>query len=205
VRKSKKEIKAARKAANSRRFYRLHREELLQKEHERYMNDPEYREALRQRARKRYERFGKTRTGNTTRLWDVPRLMRLLVDGTDYLIYMYTTGNLAKCLGRSYAYVWGVEKSGVIPESTWYCRRGSRTVRLYTEDQVEAIARVYNLCFPDETKTNKWKGSRFRVLLLREYKKLKSGVDMEKYLSMGNGGRFEDGVVPDRLTLLIEE
>lgn len=174
------------KAERDRRRYVRHREEILQQKKERYANDEEFRTQVKRSARLRRERKlaatkGRDNIHRRVTLWQRPRLMSLMIDGQEYVVYMYTVRLLADRMNRTKQSIVKLEKQGHIPVPMWIDEHGTR---LYTEDQVAAIEKAHNYCLIHEKNVWRWKDSQFRVLVLHGYSKLVRGVDMERYFSM---------------------
>jgi len=133
-------------------------------------------------------------------LWQVPRLMKLTIQGSDYLVFMYTVRLLAERLNRTKQAVVKMERNEILPRPIWIDDKGTR---LYTEDQVAVIERAHNYCLVHEKNVWRWRDSQFTSFVLSGYSVLIQGVDMERYLAMQphDDGQVDsaqlDGVVLD--------
>ncbi len=123
-------------------YYQRHRGTIQKRRHQRYHEDSEYRETVREQSREyQRKRRATERTKNPVRRGpNEPSDFTIDVGGKDVLVHMYTTGMLAAALGRKAQTMRVWEKKGIIPPALYRSPQGAR---LYTEFQSIRIVNIF--------------------------------------------------------------
>jgi hypothetical protein len=127
------------------KYYEENREAVLDKKKERYKNDPEYRNKIKEASKARRQALAeeKKRLGiPRKKKGDSPLWFRIQVGNEEVPVRMYTVGQLAKRLGRKPQTIRVWESNGLIPEAMY---RNTAKDRLYTELQIKLILAAYDL------------------------------------------------------------
>lgn len=194
------------KKTRDKKRYAEKREDILNAKRTRYATDVEFREAVKLASRMRKARVAATGTSDNIHRrisqWDIPRLMRLTVDGQPYLMRMYTIRMLAAKLGKSKQSLHSLIGMGIIPHPIW---KISARVLLFTEDQIGAICRAHNACLVNEKTVQRWSDSQFGSMIRAEYRKLNQGIDMERYLATMDTTAQTEDQIDDAHQLTLDE
>lgn len=193
--RKKSENELARNREYQREYYEQNKEELLDKKKDRYRNDPEYREAMRVRDRRRYW-FGTRQQkrgellpeldfrdlepiGNITFKVDNPADKR---HGEEVEVPVFETPAIAAIINRDSEGVRRWLHRNVLPEPYW---RGDdvkenigkgRNPRLWTEDEVWILFDNRDLL---TRPSSKLRDSHFSVTVFAEYEKLVQGIESQ--------------------------
>ena len=157
------------------KYYKKHKDKLLELKRVRYENDPSYRNRVRNTSKHRYH--DKIRPNLDLRTLDKkreskmkPKEMLLTVNGENRVEIMYPIGELARRLDRATQTIRKWEERDVIPKAMY---KDSVGRRLYTEDQMQLVVTL-----ADELLTNatSFAQSPFSERLLEEWNAMPEGV-----------------------------
>lgn len=175
-------------------YYRDHREEIRENRRQRYANDPVYREARKEAARKRKKivleenrkeraRLGLKPGARRTRVPMAPKAHVLEINGKDYLVEMQSAGQLANVLNRKTQTVRLWEKKGILPEALY---RDSRKMRLYPAFQVKQLKDAYRKARIDAPKLvmSRISQTSFPEAAAEIWRKWPLGVDVDELTAM---------------------
>jgi hypothetical protein len=168
-----------------RSWYESNKERLSIQRRERYRNDPEYRQRIkegreRQRAR---EKEARKRNG-PKRTVDKRRIKEFKVEHPEYgscIAQFYSIGQLGLEVGLSVATLRRWERTGVLP-ATLYRSEGGH--RLYTDDQVAIIAETYQAHL-DKQNVDKRRfnvNGEFSIALKARLSDLILGIRMQRFV-----------------------
>ena len=151
------------------RYYRENKEKILAKKRERYQNDPQYREGIKERARARWRdelrKGGREKGLKKDKRYLRPKIVQ--IDGKDVVVH--SIGEFADRIGYTIATLKNWETLGVLPRATavddngrrWY----SEKFMVWFDSTIE--------CFRGE----EWELDTFMDKVLSEHKEaLKSGA-----------------------------
>ena len=160
------------------KYYAENKSKLLAAKKKRYEEDPEYREAIKARAReskrRQTEQRRKERERNKDR--EKPLRFRVQVGDTEVEVRMFTAGQLAKRLGRKTQTIRVWERKGLIPEAIY---RNASKDRLYTELQVRLIVKAYDKAerdFGENAVSNRIASTNFSALVFKIWEDYPLGV-----------------------------
>lgn len=124
------------------KYYADNKDKILSRRRERYKEDPEYREKIKARAREAKRKLLAKRREERAKNKDkiTPIWFQIQYGGKEIPVKMYTTGQVAKKLGRTTQTIRIWEKNGLIPEATY---RTAAHDRLYTELQLNLLIEAY--------------------------------------------------------------
>jgi len=125
-------------------YYEKHKEEILERRRQRYLEDPEYKQKLLRQSKEQQKRYRQERNARLKEQGirsETPKLYRVqLPDGCEVETEMYSTSQLAMFLERKPLTIRIWEKLGLLPPSMY---RSLQNRRLYTSFQVSEIVRYY--------------------------------------------------------------
>lgn len=124
------------------KYYAENKEKILSRRRQRYKEDPEYREKIMARAREAKRKLLAKRKVERAKNKDKnqPTRFRIQYGDEEIPVDMYTTGQVAKKLGRTTQTIRIWEKNGLIPEALY---RTTAHDRLYTELQLTLLVEAY--------------------------------------------------------------
>ncbi len=127
----------------SRKYYAENRAAIAERKRLRYLNDSEYRARIKESARVRKNRLLEERREERAKngIKEKPIWFKIDVNGLEVPVRMYTTGQLAKRLGRKTQTMRVWERKGILPEALY---RSATRDRLYTAFQVAGILVAYD-------------------------------------------------------------
>jgi DNA-binding transcriptional MerR regulator len=165
-------------------YYAENKEIISARRRQRYAEDPEYRErckAQSREAKKRLaERRRKERAKNKDKDSGKPTWYKILYDGREIPVKMFSTGQLAKKLGRKAQTMRIWERKGIIPESMY---RTASQDRLYTAFQVRLIVTAYRRGvrrFGAEKMRTRISSTNFIELVQKIWDRYPLGIDEDK-------------------------
>lgn len=127
------------------RYYAKNKERIRKERAERYKTDPEYRESIRRAAleRKKKQSLKKKAAagGKVPKRGPIqPTVHTVQVGDRTVEVMMYSTGQLARRLGRKNQTIRLWEKKDILPQAMYRSQSGDR---LYTELQVKGLYKAY--------------------------------------------------------------
>ena len=174
----------------NRKYYEEHKAEISAKRRRRYLEDPEFAELSRKRARegmrrkRARERLESSPEERRKRNRNAPRPAKIEIRKGVYVeTEMYTVGALAAKLHRSVKTIYYWESKDIIPKAMF---RNASGHRVYTKDQVDALVEALFRVEREVALNKKDNGLvRERLTLLRGafhqvWKKLPNGVKEPK-------------------------
>lgn len=128
--------------AKYQQWWEKNREIVLEKRRQRYLNDGEYREKMKENVRKRRKKMYEKKVEECPSINVFLRPRRpVTVSLNGSQVVMYGVGMLAARLGKLSSTIVGWEKKGFIPETPF--RDKNNNMRLYTNEMIEVVEKAY--------------------------------------------------------------
>lgn len=142
--KIEEESEEKNKSKWNKNYYEKHKQEILERRRQRYLEDPEFKEKLLRQSREQQKRARQERNARLKEQGlkeDNPKTYRVqLPDGSEIETEMYTTSQVAMFLERKASTIRLWEHIGLLPPSMY---RSLQNRRLYTSFQVYEMVRFY--------------------------------------------------------------
>jgi len=166
-------------ASYQRQYYLKNKERIAERKRQRYQNDSEYRKVIkkaREKHRSREKQDRKRRKKMPPKAQRPGKRMRILVGSEKVVVIMFSISQAAYRIGIALPTFRKWERKGVVPEAMYRSKAGQR---LYTADQVAAVAGVYK---EFKAKTQPWRLSEeFSKAVYDAWNALPGGVKPEEY------------------------